>query len=214
MELIASRIILRRGLLEKNILLSFFKDLIPGSLSITSGIVCDAQGRSSRQLDFIIKDNRLLPSILMETDVSVVPVETVHLIAEIKTKLRTSDLAQVKESRKVFNQLQLARLPIPNQPPIKIPSVILAFDNEISRQTLEKWMLENGDVVSICIVDYFCLSKSKDGIECHEAGNGNPDNWETLAFSIQLFQWLQQSVSTNRGLPVWQAYLASIEQPQ
>ena len=73
-----------KGSLRERYLIDFFRELIPQSLSITSGLICDASGRCSPQIDFIIKDDNTLPSVNMMETVSLVPVESVHLTAEIK----------------------------------------------------------------------------------------------------------------------------------
>lgn len=201
---------LTKGALREKYLIEFFRGLIPEAFSITSGVVCDAKGRNSSQLDFIIKDSKTLPTLLIMENVSVVPVESVHLLAEIKTTLRSKDLEQVKASRYSFNMLELATVSDNVQDKVKIPTVILAFNNEVSKETLKSWMVENGDIVSICVVGDFCLSKVNNGIECYKSVIGKPEHWETLVFSIQLFNWLQESLSINRGKPLWWAYLEGV----
>lgn len=200
-----------KGSLREKYLIDFFWRLIPPKLNITAGVICDAKGRSSKQTDFIIKDNSALPAFLLEPDVSVVPVESVHLIAEIKTTLRTSDLQQVKEARDSFNKLQLAIKPNGIQSNIKIPSVILAFNNDVSEATLKKWMSETNDIIAICIIDEYTLSKTIQGIECHKMGEEKPKYWETLYFASQLFSFLQNSSAVNRGEIQFWPYLLGVK---
>lgn len=202
-----------KGSIRERLLIDFFQSLIPPKFDITSGIVCDAKGRSSKQTDFIVRDNSLFPPFLFATDVSVVPVDSVHLIAEIKTTLRSSDLKQVTEARTAFNELELATCDIPDESEIKIPSVILAFNNEVSQSTLEKWLIDRNDVVAICIIGDYSLSKAPNGVECQKEQEGKPKYWETLSFAIQLFDWLQKSSSTNRGkFQLW-PYLQGVKKP-
>lgn len=196
-----------KGTLRETYLIDFFRSLIPEMFSITSGVVCDAGGRSSSQTDFIIAANNMLPSMLMMADVSVVPVESVHLIAEIKTTLRTTDLDQVRRSRDTFNNLKLTSFSGSSPTPTKIPSVILAFNNEVSKETLINWMGENQDTVAICIIGKFSLAKTIMGIECYESLELHPEHWETLAFIVQLYKWLQESSAKSRGVGMWDAYL-------
>ena len=193
-----------KGSLREGLLIDFFKSIIPIQLEVASGIICDAKGRSSRQTDFIVFNKQILPSIFLTNKIAVIPVDAVCLIAEIKTTLRTKDLNQVKEGREVFNSLQLASNAVSN---VKIPSVILAFKNEVAKDTLKKWMEKTNDVVSICIIGEFTLSKENSGVKCYENSKDYPENWETLNFCILLYNFLQQSIERKKYIPYWGAYL-------
>ena len=106
--------------------------------------------------------------MVMTDAVAIVPVEAVHLIAEIKsTTLKTTHLAKLTDDRAALNVLELTTWPPP--PPnvnIKIPRVIIAFDNSVAVDTLKDWMHEANDVVSVCVVGKYTLSKTGNGIEC------------------------------------------------
>ena len=200
------------GQLREQILIDFFRALIPQNLSITSGIICDSKGRVSHQTDFIIKNDLALPSIVMTDAVAIVPVEAVHLIAEIKSKLKTNHLKKLMDDRVALNVLELATWPSP--PPnvnVKIPSVVIAFDCEVAVDTLREWMNEANDVVSVCVVGMYSLSKTDNGIEFYESDDDKPIYYETLRFAEQLFNFLGNSLMTQRGTPVWSAYLRGVD---
>lgn len=200
-----------KGSLRERYLIDFFRELIPQSLSITSGVICDASGKCSQQMDFIIKDDNMLPSLNMMETVSLVPVESVHLTAEIKSTLRKVDLNQVRESRKTFVSLQLATIPNENQAPVKIPTVILAYKNQVSLNTLKDWMKTNGDIVAICVIGKFSIAQANNtGITVYEPGNDKPKHWETIVFATQLHDWLLTSIAAPKGKPLWQCYLLSV----
>lgn len=203
------------GQLREEILINFFRSLIPQSLSITSGIICDAKGRVSRQTDFIVKNDRALPSIVMSDMVAIVPVEAVHLTAEIKSTLKTEHLSKLTGDRASLNVLELATWPLP--PPnisIKIPSVVIAFESDVAVDTLKDWLDKENDVVSICVVGKYSLSKINNGIELYESCDEKPIYYETLRFAEQLFSFLGESILMPRGNPLWSAYLRGVDELQ
>lgn len=199
-----------KGSLRETLLIDFFNKLVPTSLSISSGVICDSSGKSSTQLDFIIYDNQVLPNLILDKDLSMIPIESVYLIAEIKSTLRKKDLEQVEKSRKSLNKLKLSIIPT-EEHNIKIPSVIVAFDNKVSEQTLTDWIEEQNDVVSICIINKFCISKTGKGIEIYKYDDTLPEHWETLNFSLQMFNYLRDNLKKKKLIPLWGAYLQGVD---
>lgn len=199
------------GTLREKLLIDFFSDLIPMYFSITSGIVCDASNNVSRQLDFIVKNDFTLPSMVMKESISIVPVEAVHLIAEIKSTLKTEHLTKIANDYKYFYKLKLACYPASQNAQIKIPAIVLAYSSEAAKDTLKDWMSKTANVVSVCIVGKYSLSKEKDGIALHESSSGYPKHWETLVFTSQLFSFLNESRAVHRGNPLLSAYLSGVK---
>lgn len=194
-----------KGSLREALLIDFFKKLIPSNLSISSGLICDSLGKSSTQTDFIIYDSQALPNLILDKDLSMIPVESVFLTAEIKSILRTKDLDQVEKSRASLIDLKLATSRTGQN--FKIPTVVIAFDNEVSQQTLKNWMEKQNDVASICIINNFCLCKTKKGIETFSPDSSLPEHWETLNFSMLLFNYLTEIIKSRILNPLWGAYL-------
>lgn len=199
-----------RGALRETLLINFFEKLIPNALSISSGIICDCSGKSSTQTDFIVYDQKILPNLILDKNLAVIPVESVHLVAEIKTSLTIKDLKQVENSRTVLNSLKIAtKTPLID---FKIPSVILAFDCRISQERLQEWMNKQNDVISICVIGKFCLSKMNLGTQIFKSDNTLPKHWETLNFSLQMFESLSKSLNERINIiPMWAPYLQGIE---
>ncbi|MGY6588811.1 MAG: DUF6602 domain-containing protein [Wenzhouxiangella sp.] len=201
------------GQLREKILVDFFRSLIPQSLSITSGIICDAEGRVSRQTDFIVKNDSALPSLVMSDSVAIVPIEAVHLTAEIKSNLKTEHLSKMLGDREALNALKLASYPPPSEGvDIKIPSVFMAFENEVSVDTLKTWLAEANDVVAVCVVGKFSLNKTKKGVEIYESRKGKPSHYGTIRFAELLFQFLGQSLRHQQRNPLWSAYLRGVDE--
>src|SRR5690625_6833477 len=61
-----------KGNLRETLLIEFFKKLIPPSLSISSGFICDCYGKISNQTDFIVYDKSILPSIFLDKNISMI----------------------------------------------------------------------------------------------------------------------------------------------
>jgi hypothetical protein len=193
-----------KGTLRENLLINFFRKIIPQKLSINSGIICDAKGNSSTQIDFIVFDNTYLPNIVLSNSIVMTPVESVYLIAEIKSTLRKRDLDQISNARKKMNSLELA---FTGNNEMKVPSTILAFKSSVSKESLKDWLNENGDVVSICVIGHYTISKEKGGIKIYDNSSNVPEYWETLNFSTQMFNYLLEEMKSRDSIPLWGAYL-------
>ncbi len=137
------------GELRESYLLDFFRDLIPDSLSVTSGFVADAKGIISPQLDLIVTQKSALPLMNVKEGISIVPVESAILVAEIKSTLSTSHLGQIKKQNSSLASMQLSGEM--KEKRFIIPTVILAYDTDIAHETIKSWLLDNGNTVACCI---------------------------------------------------------------
>src|SRR5450759_5104847 len=70
----------------------FMRTYLPQSLDISTGILIDADGSSSRQLDVIISDAAKTPVFYRSGDIRVVPVECAYAVIEVKAHLSGQDL--------------------------------------------------------------------------------------------------------------------------
>jgi len=192
------------GSLRERYLIDFLEDLIPKGLSITSGVVCDANGETSRQTDIIVYDAAILPDMEMIDSISIVPVEAVHLTAEVKSTLRTDALQQVRDFRSSFNKLEAAFLPNQDAQPPKAPTVILSYQNEVNEDKLQNGLENIADVVSACVIGDFVISREDSKMRIHRGD----DYWEVLVFATQMYNWLSRSRRERAAhTPLWQAYL-------
>ncbi len=71
---------------------AFLRDYLPRSLDISSGILVDAQGNVSRQLDVIISDAAKTPVFYRSGENRVIPVECAYAVIEVKSKLNAKEL--------------------------------------------------------------------------------------------------------------------------
>jgi hypothetical protein len=192
------------GSLREKYLIDFLIDLIPKGLSITSGVVCDSNGKVSRQSDIIVYDDTILPNISMTESVSIIPVETVHLTVEVKSTLRANVFQQIEEFRESFNELETTFITEPDDPPVHSPTVVLAYQNEVNETTLKNELEDIGDVVSACVIGDFVISR-EDSVMNIRRGD---DYFEVMVFAIQMYEWLSKRMRERKAhTRFWQAYL-------
>ncbi|WP_415887855.1 DUF6602 domain-containing protein [Neptuniibacter sp. QD37_6] len=202
-----------RGQLREKYLIEFFQDVIPQSYSITSGIICDASGLSSMQMDFIVANDALLPSLALHDDISIVPVEASLMTAEIKSTLHKQALDQVESQSKSISKLRYTNrqgqesIQLAEQK-VLVPSIILAYDCKVSLDTLKDFLSRNPFVVGICVVGQFSLLKLNSSSSTFiEPSDEHGQYWETLVFVGKLYHALQD-VAFGRAInPNWDQYM-------
>jgi len=203
-----------RGQLREGFLIDFFKEVIPQKLSINSGIICDANGATSRQIDFIITDESLLPSMGFKGQIAVVPIESTLMTAEIKTTLRTETLKQVSRQSESIQDLKFTNQNVEegkdkNVTLFRPMNSILAFDSDVSVETLKTWLKESTDTLSICVINKFTLLKlDKENITTVTKTDENPDFWETLVFIGKVYHALNELIKNRQQItPSWDKYM-------
>ena len=203
-----------RGQLREGFLIDFFKEVIPQKLSINSGIICDANGATSRQIDFIITDESLLPSMGFKGQIAVVPIESTLMTAEIKTTLRTETLKQVSRQSESIQDLKFTNQNVEegkdkNVTLFRPMNSILAFDSDVSVETLKTWLKESTDTLSICVINKFTLLKlDKENITTVTKTDENPDFWETLVFIAKVYHALNELIKNRQQItPSWDKYM-------
>ncbi len=200
-----------RGQLRERYLIDFFQDIVPKKYSIESGIICDASGLSSMQQDFIVSDSAFLPSMTLHVGVSIVPIESALLVAEIKTNLTKGDLKQIKnQQERAFEFRYTNQVHTKVEVPYLLPWVVLGFDTKVSEDTLKTWMKTNKNVVAICIINKFSILKLNVGsseIQVIKKEENLPPFWETLVFVGMLYNALNQISSSRNIIPNWSQYM-------
>ena len=202
-----------RGQLREKYLIDFFKDVIPKKFSISSGIICDASGETSHQLDFIVVDEEFLPAMGMHDGVAIVPVETAILSAEIKTTLTQKALDQVAQQNVGLSKLRYTDRKISEELGVStdnviIPTIIFAFNSEVSVDRLKKWFGNNPNTISCCIINqYSILKRGAEDFNIVENGPDVPDFWETLVFIGKLYHALLDISSMRPIRPNWDQYM-------
>ena len=68
------------------------ENLIPTRFGVGSGLLVDANGRSSKQMDLVVYERGTQPGIFAQTNEVLFPVENVRLCIEVKTRLTQAAL--------------------------------------------------------------------------------------------------------------------------
>jgi hypothetical protein len=199
-----------RGQLREGFLIDFFKEVMPQRLSINSGIICDASGATTRQIDFIVTDESLLPSMGFEGRIAIVPIESALMTAEIKTTLTTNTLEQVRLQSESIQSLKFTNMSGAGNTQVMYPmNSILAFKSTVGKKTLIEWMKTNTDTLAICVINKFVLLKlSENKITVVEKSNKYPDFWETLVFIGKIYHGLTGLMKSRQQItPNWDVYM-------
>lgn len=104
----------------------FVKDLLSPFLNPTlgacTGIIVDSKGNSSRQIDIIVYDTTLIPSMMLTGEEGIVPYESVLATIEVKSKLTMAEFRKaVLNARSIktlvpqFNEV-MCQMPDKNSP--------------------------------------------------------------------------------------------------
>jgi hypothetical protein len=94
---------LTKGELRELFVNSVLRHFLTQQFSITSGIIVNQKGDESHQHDIIIYDNRKLPPFIQESNISVLPIEAVLAVIEVKTRL---DAHAILKTEKNFKRLR------------------------------------------------------------------------------------------------------------
>lgn len=88
----------------------FAKDLFAPFLSpdigICTGLAVDSEGKASRQIDVIVYDRTLIPTLLFTGEEGVVPIESVLATVEVKSTLTRHELRGAVENARSVKNLQ------------------------------------------------------------------------------------------------------------
>lgn len=95
-----------KGASFEEVFRTFLRAYLPATLDVSTGIVVDSTGRSSRQLDVIISDAAKTPIFYRSGDTRVVPVEGVYSVVEVKANLTVQELQRAFENMKSVRALQ------------------------------------------------------------------------------------------------------------
>ncbi|WP_210529878.1 DUF6602 domain-containing protein [Rubellimicrobium arenae] len=81
------------------------REILPDNIGITSGIAIDSQRNTSRQLDIILYDKARTPMLFSIGGQSLVPIECVFFVIEVKTKLTKAEYDSCVQSCKSVKEL-------------------------------------------------------------------------------------------------------------
>ena len=158
------------GSMREGYLKDFIRELLPPKFTPVSGFICDMYGNITPQLDMIFFDNSELPSVSLISDTKIVPYETALMIAEVKSRITTDTLDQVKKQRtEILNMgkkgpkgsegsdfLMGTSSPQTLQSRNRrqtLGTFIMAFESDVSEERLRQWVEnEMGSPSGVCVV--------------------------------------------------------------
>jgi hypothetical protein len=76
-----------KGTLREILVSGAVRQFLPNQLTVSSGIVVNAEGLQSRQMDIVIFDNRVLPPFVCDQQVGIIPSQAVVATIEVKSSL-------------------------------------------------------------------------------------------------------------------------------
>lgn len=84
-----------KGEAFEGIFRAFLREYLPKFLGVAPGILVDASGKQSRQLDAIVFDAHHTPILFASGENRVVPVECAYAVVEVKAKLDSSEIENI-----------------------------------------------------------------------------------------------------------------------
>ncbi len=195
------------GALREQYLSEFLRGIIPDTVSITSGFIVDSFGRISPQLDLIVTKKGLLPLVAMKDGLSVVPVESAILVAEIKSNLTTKNLEQVKHQNNEISRLVPTLQEMDRHVHFIIPTIIMSYDTEIATKTTREWMDQNANTQAFCILKKYTYFRTDSGVRFFENGQKEKQHYGTLAFITMFHRALNYLAAQRNFEPVFDKYL-------
>ena len=85
---------------------NFLRDYLPGNLEVSTGLLVDSCGATTRQLDVIISDRAKTPILYRSAETRVIPVECAYAVIEVKARLDTAELDNVLANMESVRSLQ------------------------------------------------------------------------------------------------------------
>lgn len=200
-----------KGALREAYLRGFIRGLMPGGCHTTSGFITDSKGQLTPQLDIIGFDDTL-PSISLDTDIKMVPIEATKFWIEVKSNLKTKHLENIKQRLSSVENMTWSMLlgakPADFRPQFLPRGFIVAFESEVAHDTLTHWIGDLENLVAIIIIDksYYWNLTAKHEFTEHSVTDGCFS--ETIFLYAKLHQLF---VLMSRALEMARLRIASRE---
>ncbi len=94
--------------------LDMLQTYLPKRYEAQSGVVIDAEGAKSDQIDIIIFDRQYSPFIFTNNGIHYVPAESVYAVFEVKQSLNKENVSYAQQKIESVRSLSRTSLPVPN----------------------------------------------------------------------------------------------------
>jgi len=95
-----------KGDVREDILKEFLKKYLPEKYGIAKGLVIDVNGKQSKQQDILIYDKSITPVFFLSQSETILPIESVLSIIEVKSVLNKKQLIEALENIKSVKELE------------------------------------------------------------------------------------------------------------
>lgn len=186
----------------------FLRKYLPSKLDVSHGIVIDASGQSSKQMDVIISDALGTPIFYESGETRVVPAEMVYAVIEVKANLNLGELDRCLENMASVRSLAKAAYQPGTSAPINMyGQIFTAWPINYFVFSIDSAPLES---VSAHLLDYYTTRASPPerridticvlnrGVICNQVP---PGNYDALPSSVSKIAHLK----TKRALLLFYA---------
>ena len=187
-----------KGTLREQYLIEFLAQMLPRSMAVSGGFICDLTGAVSRQLDIIVIDeSTAVPPAFLRPGTALVPVESAIATIEVKSRLDKNALKQLLDQ----SQSVWALEPHPESAELGrfvILNFAIAFDTDLSRRSIERWLQRQDPTYAVWVVGKFLIRKGPTGLVMTESD----DDWsDALVFFSGLFDGINRTKKKRRAHP-------------
>lgn len=98
-----------KGRGNENILRDLISRFLPKKYGVGTGIIIDSEGNQSKQIDIIIYDIEIYPSLLSLTSLHLFPIDMVYATIEVKTTLNKKTVKESLENIKSTKELKILK---------------------------------------------------------------------------------------------------------
>lgn len=154
-----------RGRVREIALSSLFEPILPGDFKIGTGTIIDFSGFQSPEIDLVIYNNEVLPSILYSERDGQFPAESCFFAIETKSKLNSTELNKSIKNANKLNNLKYISGYYQNGAPIqhviqKVTPLLFSFktDLELNGKTeLERYAEIDKDYMTNPAIRFICV---------------------------------------------------------
>jgi hypothetical protein len=197
-----------KGALREKYLTDFLRSLLPPNYVITGGFICDVLGNITPQIDLIISDTTAIPSIALTGEVALVPVEAALVGIEVKSRLTSEHLDQIRNQAEAIRSLRpIAETNAAGSHVILL--FVFAFESGVSKTRLASWLKETPELFGVCILDEFFIRKGRGDIITVPS-----NDWqETLVFISSLLHGIirVEEERLPQTLNIWRRYVVGVD---
>ncbi|TFC71614.1 DUF6602 domain-containing protein [Cryobacterium sp. TMT2-4] len=118
-----------KGTENESSLARIVQNLVPTRYGVGSGLLIDAEGNFSKQMDLVIYEQGDEPALLAQTNQVLFPVENVRLCIEVKTGLGKRQIEDAREKKASIDALKSFSGKLP-------PLALFAFRGDIEADTI------------------------------------------------------------------------------